>query len=81
VINEITIEQPHVSASDIEAGIKKALVHTAEVDADMITIATEGAVVTLTGTVRSWAERDAAEDVVWRARGVTQVVNSIVVQP
>lgn len=80
VINEITIEQPHVSASDIEAGIKKALVRTAEVDADMITIATEGAVVTLTGTVRSWAERDAAEDVAWRAKGVTQVVNRIVVQ-
>ena len=80
VDNDVTIVQPHVSASDIEAGIKKALVRAAEVDADTITVAVKGAHVTLKGTVHSWAEFDAARNAAWRAKGVTNVVNAIVIQ-
>jgi osmotically-inducible protein OsmY len=80
VDNDITIVQPHVSASDIEAGIKKALVRTAEVDASRITVAVHESHVTLTGTVHSWAEVDTAKNAAWRAKGVTNVINNIVVQ-
>jgi osmotically-inducible protein OsmY len=77
VVNKIAIVQPHVSASDIQTGIKKALVRTAEVDADTITVIVEGARVTLTGTVQSWAECEAAKSAAWRAKGVTNVINDI----
>ena len=80
VDNDVMIVQPHVSASAIEAGIKQALVRTAEVDADTISVAVNGAHVTLTGTVHSWAEFDAARNAAWRAKGVTNVVNAIVIQ-
>jgi len=80
VDNDVMIVQPQVSASEIEAGIKKALVRTAEVDAETITVAVSGAHVTLSGTVHSWAEFDAARNAAWRAKGVTNVNNSIVIQ-
>jgi osmotically-inducible protein OsmY len=80
VDNDILIVQPHVSASEIQAGITQALVRTAEVDASRITVAVDGARVTLTGRVRSWAEYDAALNASWRAKGVTNVINDIVVQ-
>ena len=39
-----------------------------------------GAHVTLTGTVRSAAERQAAEDAAWRAQGVTDVTDHLAIQ-
>jgi osmotically-inducible protein OsmY len=39
----------------------------------------DGSAVILTGTVRSWAERDAAEREAWSAPGVTSVDNRILV--
>lgn len=80
VDNTITIVQPHVSASDIHAGITKALVRDAEVDADTITVAIDGARVTLRGNVHSWSELNAAKNAAWRAKGVTSVVNEILIQ-
>ncbi|MEP7190369.1 MAG: BON domain-containing protein [Roseiflexaceae bacterium] len=80
VDNDITIVQPHVAANDIEMGIRKALDRSAAVDASAISIFVEGSRVTLDGTVRSWAEFEAARDVAWRAKGVTNVANDIVIQ-
>lgn len=80
VLNEVTIVQPYVSVSEIQAGIKQALVRTAEVDASQITVAVEDSRVTLTGTVTSWAEVDAAKNAAWCAKGVTHVINEIMVQ-
>jgi len=80
VDNDITIVQPHVSAGDIEAGIRRALDRTAALDASMISIFVAGSDVTLAGTVRSWAEFDAARDVAWRAQGVTNVANDLVIE-
>jgi len=80
VDNDITIVQPHVSAGDIEAGIRRALDRTAALDASTIRIFVAGSHVTLAGTVRSWAEFDAARDVAWRAQGVTNVANDLVIE-
>jgi osmotically-inducible protein OsmY len=80
VMNEVTIVQPYVSASEIQAGIKQALVRTAEVEASRITVAVEDSRVTLSGTVHSWAEVEAARNAAWRAKGVTNVINEVVVQ-
>jgi len=80
VDNDITIVQPHVSASDIESGIRKALDRSAGIDASAIIIFVKGSHVTLAGTVQSWAEFDTARDVAWRAKGVTTVANDIVIR-
>jgi osmotically-inducible protein OsmY len=78
VTNLITVK-PAVEPkpSDLKRRIEKALVRSAETDAERIQVKVEGGKVTLEGTVRAWAERDAAERVAWSAPGVTEVDNKI----
>jgi osmotically-inducible protein OsmY len=45
------------SPDELRKKIEDALVRTAETDAENITVTTEGSKVILSGTVRSWAER------------------------
>ena len=58
-----------------------ALVRSAETDAERMTVEVDGNAVILRGTVRSWAEREAAERVAWAAPGVAAVHNRITVSP
>ncbi len=79
VINRITVQQPKVSAYEVNQRIQDALKRSAAVDADKISIeATDGKVV-LRGTVRSWSEREDAERAAWAAPGVTEVDDEIAV--
>jgi osmotically-inducible protein OsmY len=80
VINDIKIK-PRVEPTDIKQKIQEAFRRSAEVDANQITVETRGGEVILKGKVRSWVERDAAERVAWRAPGVTNVDDRIVVSP
>ena len=80
VSNLITVK-PQVFPSDLKQQIERALVRNAETDARNITIEVEGSKVILRGTVRSYAEKQAAEDTAWAAPGVTEVENRIVISP
>ena len=80
VINLITVKQPAASADEVKAGIERALVRAAEVDADFIHVRAVNGHVTLTGTARTWAEREAASLAAWNAKGVTDVTNEIEVE-
>jgi osmotically-inducible protein OsmY len=80
VSNLITI-QPSVTPAELKEKIEDALVRNAEIDADRITVEVQGGKAILKGTVRSWAEREAAERAAWSAPGITSVDNRIQVEP
>lgn len=81
VSNFITLRRQTVAVEDVKRGIEQALLRDAEVDADRIHVLAAGDHITLTGTVRSWPERNAAELAAWNAAGVEQVTNRIDVRP
>ena len=76
VSNLIKIK-PCVKPYDIKRKIREAFRRNAAVDANQIIIETNGSEVVLKGKVRSWAEREEAERVAWRAPGVTKVEDHI----
>jgi osmotically-inducible protein OsmY len=76
VVNKIEVS-PHVAPVEIKRKIEEALRRSAELDASRITVETRGGEVILRGTVRSWAEREQAEEAAWKAPGVTKVDNRI----
>ena len=71
--------KPRVAPSEVKSKIEEAFRRNAEVDAQNITVEANGTEVILKGTVRSWAERQEAERVAWRAPGVTKVENRITI--
>jgi osmotically-inducible protein OsmY len=80
VSNLITIK-PLLSSTDLKQKIEKALVRNAQTDARHITVEVHGSKVILYGTVRSYAEKQEAEDAAWSAPGVSEIDNRIVVSP
>ena len=79
VINRVIVKQPRVSPAEVSRKIEEALKRNATLDAQQIVVEAEGGKVTLRGTVRSWAEREDAENVAWSAPGVTTVDDRILV--
>jgi osmotically-inducible protein OsmY len=73
--------KPKADPSEIKRKIEDAFRRSAEVDASNIQVEADGGTVTLRGTVKAWAEREAAERAAWRAPGVMHVDNRIVVSP
>jgi osmotically-inducible protein OsmY len=81
VTNTITVElQMPVKAVDVRASIEAAFVRNVELDAKTIKVSTpHDDTVTLTGTVRSWAERVDATHAAWNAPGVRFVKDELLV--
>ncbi|MCI0337753.1 MAG: BON domain-containing protein [Acidobacteria bacterium] len=78
--NQITVI-PKVSSAEVSELIEEALIRNAEVEASRIRVETHNGVITLSGTVDSWTEKEEAERASWSAPGVSRVVNHIVIAP
>ncbi|HLG57532.1 MAG TPA: BON domain-containing protein [Vicinamibacterales bacterium] len=80
VLNRIDVT-PRTAQRDVRHRIVQSLHRNADLDARHIDVAVTDDVVTLTGTVGSWSQRDAAERGAGSAPGIRQVANQIRVVP
>jgi osmotically-inducible protein OsmY len=70
-----------VKAVDVKDKIEASFKRHAEIDARRVGVEASGSRVTLSGSVRTWAERSDASQAAWAAPGVTEVVNDLVITP
>jgi osmotically-inducible protein OsmY len=80
IFNHIEV-QAEAAGKDLRKRIVGALHRNADVDARHIDVAIDKGTATLTGTVGSWLQREAAEEAVTHAPGVDAVDNRILVVP
>jgi osmotically-inducible protein OsmY len=79
VTNLITVK-PKISPFELEQKINAAFLRHASIDAGKINVSVVGNKVILKGKVRSAAESEDAEDVVWAAPGVYNIENDLTIE-
>jgi len=76
-VSDQIVIKPNITSTAVKADIEAALKRSATIDAHGISVAVEGADVTLSGEVRSWFERDLAKNTAWNTFGVQNVVDNM----
>jgi osmotically-inducible protein OsmY len=81
VFNQIQVKAVKVAAADLQSSIEEALERQAEREAKRISLDIQDGRVKLTGTVHSWAERDAVIGAARGTRGVRNVEDQLSIRP
>jgi osmotically-inducible protein OsmY len=79
VINNITIKA-NITSNDIEKKINSAFHRSANIDSQKVHADVIGSSVILKGKVKSFSEKEDAEDAAWSAPGVLKVENHLEVE-
>jgi osmotically-inducible protein OsmY len=79
VEDDVELIGPPPDAGDVQDDIKRAFKRNAKLDAKDLSVETSDHTVSVSGTVRSWAEHDEAIDAAWAAPGVRHVKDRIAV--
>ncbi len=80
VVNRVELA-PRAVEKDVRHRIVEALHRNADLDAHHITVSVSGDIATLTGSVSTWSQRDAAEGAAAHAPGIAFVDNLVCVAP
>jgi osmotically-inducible protein OsmY len=80
VINHIVVEAAP-TPFDVQRRIVQAMQRDADLDARNVIVSVAGRTVTLTGSVRTWRQREAAERAAANAVGIRMVDNQLSVDP
>jgi osmotically-inducible protein OsmY len=79
VSNQIKIKAARV-VSSVKSDIEAALQRSSIADASNIDVALDGSVVTLSGTIQRWDERDTAIYSAWGTPGVYNVIDEMTLE-
>ncbi|HEX5168371.1 MAG TPA: BON domain-containing protein [Cyclobacteriaceae bacterium] len=77
ITNRISVSAKSIDPVDIKKHIASAFLRSATIDSSGVEVETSGSKVTLKGKVRSWMEKQDAENVAWSMPGVLEVNNQI----
>lgn len=80
VVNNLAL-MPRASSVETKSHIEAAFQRQAHLDAGKLDVTVNGTTVTLTGTVSSNAEKQAANSAAWHSPHVSNVINHLRIQP
>ena len=78
-VNNQLVIKPRISFSAVKADIEAAMQRRASEDAHAISVMVDGGDITLSGTVRSWSDREMARHSAWGTPGVHNVIDKMTI--